>query len=311
MAGRAVNRLLLIVSILICTVSAGFAEAGEKISGIVGEPQGKSVSADSSVVLKPSGDGEVSFDRVGAVYELRFRSFAGQRSLPPERLFNADRVETANQEQPETQFGGVWQRLDPDYSLEIAYSHRSLKQSFLESTDILTKRGFEDQYLYSIDIAPSVIFSDRYTLKLTYSFIPEQRNFPGSTVLTFQNERIILNDVNRFSGHALSAAAAYSVPVTDGISAAIHLGFERMMLDVEETMQYHPDDPFARNFSIITLPFRKRQVTYANPYAGLSAEFQLGRISLNTGYQLHLYQLELVSSSNFYISLGVRFGEWF
>lgn len=281
MAGRAVNRILLIIVIFLCSLSSGFSERVQ----------------DREEVLSQSAKEIYLMGKVHAD-SMQSRTYS-------------DRLNIRFQEAPESRIREIMGMFDPDFSLEISYNNRNLKESFLVNNSILSERGFGDQFLYSIDISPSVIFSDRFILEFTYSSIPDQRNFPNTTVLNFEKERVILNEVNRYNGHALAISSAYSLPITEGIRAAFHLGVVRMRLNVDETLQYHPDDPFVRNYSIVTLPFKKREITYSNPFVGLSAEFQLQSIRLTTGYQLQLYGFDEVSSSNFYISLGVRFSDLF
>lgn len=281
MAGRAAHRILLITAIVFCSFSSGFAEKvqdREEVPGL----------SEQGFLLT----GEVDQDSLQIVVD-------------------AGRMPIRFQEAPVSRFREIMGNLDPDFSLEISYNNRNLKEPFLVNNSILSERGFGDQFLYTIDITPSVILMDQFALEFTYSAVPEQRNFPNSTVLSFESEMVILNEVNRYSGHALGISTAYSQPIIDGIRASFHLGVARMRLNVDETLQYHPDDPFVRNYEIVTLPFRKRQVTYSNPFVGLSAEFKLQSIRLRTGYQLHLYEFEEVSSSSFYISLGTRFGDLF
>lgn len=281
MAGRAVNRILLIATMLLGSVSHSFAEAEQGTEGA------REQSSSDKVLLEELGADSIQLN-------LSLRS-----------------MDIRLQEVPKSRFRELNERLVPDFSLGISYNNRSMNQSFLENNSILSKKGFDDQFLYTIDITPALIILDQFALEFTYSSIPDQRNFPNSSVLNFESERIVLNEVNRYSGHALSISTAYSVPITEGIQVAVQVGIASMKLNIEETMQYHPDDPFARNYSIETLPFKKRQVTYSNPFAGLSAEFQLRSIRLSTGYQIQLYELEEVSSTNFYISLGVRLRDLF
>jgi len=281
MAGRAFNRILLIAAILICSYSIGFAESGQNV-------------ADKWELTST---------------EKCFSEGFQADSVHSELLLRSDDIRF--QESFNSRFRDLYEQLDPDFYLGISYNNRSLSGSFLENNSILSNQGFENQFLYSIDITPAVIILDQFSLEFTYSSIPDQRNFPNSTVLDFESERIILNEVNRYSGHALTISSAYSVPIVVGVRAAVHFGISRMKLNVEETMQYHPDDPFAPDYSITTLPFRKKEVIYSNPFAGLSAEFQLRSIRLTTGYQIQLYKLEEVSSSNFYIALGLRLKDLF
>lgn len=281
MAGRAINRILLIAIMMLCSVYIGFAESGQG----------------SEVVSGLESSNKVHMERVQA----------DSMSMD----FQVRSMNMQMQEAPESRFRELYEQLETDFSFGISYNNRSLNRSFLENNSILSKKGFDDQFLYTIDISPAVIFLDQFVIEFTYSSIPDQRNFPSSTVLNFESERIILNEVNRYSGHALAFSTAYSVPIVEGVRVAVHAGISSLKLNVEETMQYHPDDPFARDYSIVTLPFRKREVTYSNPFAGLSAEFQLRSVRLSTGYQIQLYQLEEVSSTNFYISLGVRFRDLF
>tara|TARA_R100001143_G_C3361139_1_gene136019 strand:- start:16131 stop:16937 length:807 start_codon:yes stop_codon:yes gene_type:complete len=266
---------------LLCSVYVGYAKSGQDLKG---------------------NSGQIITDRM---ISERVEMDSVQINLP----LNSWDIQM--QETSESRFRELYEQLETDFSLGISYNNRSLNRSFLENNSILSKKGFEDQFLYSIDISPAVILLDQFVLEFTYSSIPEQRNFPSSTVLNFESERVILNEVNRYSGHALAFSTAYTVPIIEGVRAAVHAGISSLKLNVEETMQYHPDDPFARDYTIVTLPFRKRVVTYSNPFAGLSAEFQLRSVRVSTGYQIQLYQLEEVSSTNFYISLGVRFRDLF
>lgn len=275
MAGRAGNRILLITVVIAFSFSSGFAQSEQE-------------------------RGDVSVKVVNETIVMEEMMYIGSMT-----------INTRFQEAEESRFSEILRVLNPDFSLEISYNNRNLKALFLEDNLILSDRGFGDQFLYSVDFTPSVIFLDRYSLEFTYSSIPDQSNFPGSSVLSFETERIILNEVNRYSGHAVSISSAYSQPITESIFASLQLGVTRMRLNVDETLQYHPDDPFARNYSIVTLPFSKRLVTYSNPFIGLSAEFQLQSIRLRTGYQLQLYEFDEVSSSNFYISMGVRLRDLF
>lgn len=281
MAGRAAHRILLIIVIVFCFFSSGYAGKVQEREEIKGQ------FVHGALLMK-----EVSFDslQVGV---------------------HGDETNTLFQDVAESRFRELAGMLSPDFSLEISFNNRNLKELFLVNNSILSDKGFGDQFLYTIDITPSVMFLDRYSLEFTYSAVPKQRNFPNSTVLSFENERVILNEVNRFSGHAFGIAAAFSQPITESIRASFHSGVTRIRLNVEETLQYHPADPFVRNFTIVTLPFRKREVTYSNPFIGLSVEFQLLNIRLRGGYQIHLYEFEEVSSSNFYISLGVRLRDLF
>ncbi len=281
MAGRAVYRILLIAMMMLCSVYNGFAESGQDTEDVSGLESSNKVHME-----------RVQADSMSMDFPLKS-------------------MDIQSQEAPVSRFRELYERFETDFSLEISYNNRSMNRSFLENNLILSKKGFDDQFLFTIDITPAVIFLDQFALEFTYSTIPDQRNFPSSSVLNFESERIILNEVNRYSGHALAISAAYSVPIVVGVRAAVHVGISRMKLNVEETMQYHPVDPFAQDYSIITLPFRKKEVTYSNPFAGLSAEFQLRSVRLSTGYQIQLYQLEEVSSTNFYISLGVRFRDLF
>lgn len=277
MAGRKVYRILLIASMMLFSVSKGIAETGQDTEG--------------------AKKGQLSSERLSKE-EVVLDSLQLNLSIWS--------MDIRLQETPKSRMIELFEKLNPDFSLGISYNNRSVNQSFLENNFILTKKGFDDQFLFSIDITPSVVILDQFALEFTYSSIPEQRNFPNSSILNFETERIILNEVNRYSGHSLSFSTAYSVPIIEGVRAVGQVGIASMKLNVEETMQYHPDDPFAANYSIVTLPFRKRQVTYSNPFAGLSAEFQLRSVRISTGYQIQLYELEEVSSTNFYISIGVR-----
>lgn len=279
MAGRAIHRILLITAVVFFSYSSSYAEKGEDWRV---EPE---FSEKETLLME-----EVPVDTVlGGDFK--------------------NSMDIRFQEVPGSRLSEIMDLLDPDFSLKVSFNNRNLKESFLENNLILGERGFGDQILYSIDFTPSVIFSDRFALEFTYSSIPVQRNFPNSTVLSFESQRIILNEVNGFSGHAIAISSSYTQPIVEGIRATFQLGAARMRLNVEETLQYHPDDPFASNYRIVTLPYRKRVVTYSNPFVGLSAEFQLQSIRLSTGYQLQLYGFDEVSSSNFYISLGVRLSD--
>lgn len=281
MAGRKGYRILLIAMMLLGSVSISFAEEGQGTEGSIGEGSSERVHIE-----------KMESDSLQLGYSV-------------------NRMNIFLQEAPKSRIRELYEELDPDFSLGISYNNRSMNRSFLENNSILSKKGFDDQFLYTIDITPTIIILDQFALEFTYSSIPNQRNFPNSFILNFESERIILNEVNRYSGHALAFSTAYSVPIIEGVRASVQVGIASMKLNVEETMQYHPDDPFALNYSITTLPFRKRQVTYSNPFAGLSAEFQLRSLRLSTGYQIQLYKLEEVSSTNFYISMGVRFRDLF
>lgn len=276
MAGRAIHRILLIAMIILYSVSDGFTKSGQNREGTMAQEINE----------------KVLLERVQA------DSLSSDLSIIS--------TDILLQQAPKSRLRELYEKFEPDFSLGISYNNRSLSSSFLENNSILSKKGFDDPFLYTIDITPSVIILDQFAFEFTYSVIPDQRNFPNSTVLNFELETIILNEVNRYSGHTLAFSTAYFVPVIEGVRAAVHAGIASMKLNVEETMRYHPDDPFAPNYSIVTFPFRKRQVTYSNPFAALSAEFQLRSVRLSTGYQIRLYQLEEVSSTSFYISLGVR-----
>ena len=277
MAGRAFYRILLICTILLSPVSVCFAVSGQELMSTIQQSSSEMLLFEDVVI--DSTESGVSWDR----------------------------IEIQVQEEPRSQFRELYEFLKPDFSIGISYNNRNLSNSFLENNSILSEKGFDNQFLYSIDITPAVIILDQFSLEFTYSSIPDQRNFPNSSILNFESDRrIVLNEVNRFSGRALAISMSYSVPITEGVQVGAHFGIASLKLNVEEAMQYHPDDPFARDFSIVTLPFRKREVSYSNPFAGLSAEFQLRSIRLRTGYQIQLYELEEVSSTNLYISLGVR-----
>lgn len=277
MAGRAFYRILLISTVLLCFVSVCFAVSEQDLKGA-----NQQLSSKKLLIEEVDADSILSDD-------------------------SRNRNEIQVQEESGSQFRELYEFLTPDFSLGISYNNRSLSNSFLENNSILSEKGFDNQFLFSIDITPAVIILDQFSLEFTYSSIPDQKNFPNSSILNFESERrIVLNEVNRFSGRSLAISTAYSVPITEGIQLAAHFGIASLKLNVEETMQYHPVDPFARDFSIVTLPFRKREVSYSNPFAGISAEFQLRSIRLRTGYQIQFYELEEVSSTNLYISIGVR-----
>lgn len=276
MAGIAVHRIFLISTMFLSSVAYCFAETEQdKVSGW-------EHSRGDKIHLERAETDTVYLD------------------------LSLDSLDVRLQDTPKSQFRELYEFLTPDFSIGISYNNRSMNNSFLENNSILSKKGFDNQFLFTIDITPAVIILNQFALEFTYSAIPDQRNFPNSSILNFESERIVLNEVNRYSGRAMAISTAYSVPVMEGVRAAVHVGITSMKLNVEETMQYHPDDPFARNYSIVTLLFRKREVTYSNPVAGLSAEFQLRSVRVSTGYQIQLYGLEEVSSTNFYISLGVR-----
>lgn len=202
-------------------------------------------------------------------------------------------------------------RLQLDYSLQISYSHRVLRHAFLSSTDIFIRSENDDQFLYSIDINPSLILSDRIALNFIYSYIPEQDNFSGPGVMDFEVQQTIVDNVNRFSGQALSLSGSYVVPMNDWIRISMELGFTHMRLDTEEVVRYHPSDPFLRSFRVVRLVMSKKRATYTHPFIGLNTEFQLRNLRLSFGYQHHVYQLDQASSSNFTVSLGARFRDLF
>lgn len=281
MAGRAFYRILLIAVMIFCPLSSGFAEEGQGSEGAREQSIGKKMHLD---IL---GADSLLHDHSLRVVDIRL------------------------QDSPKSRIRELNELLTPDFSLRISYNNRSMNQSFLENNSILSNKGFDNQFLFTIDITPAVIILNQFALEVTYSSIPDQRNFPNTSILDFESRRIVLNEVNRYSGNALSISTAYSMQIIEGIRVAVQVGIASMSLSVEETVQYHPVDPFVRNYSIVTLPFKKRQVSYSNPFAGLSAEFQLRSVRLSTGYQVQLYELEEVSSTNFYISLGVRFRDLF
>lgn len=202
-------------------------------------------------------------------------------------------------------------RLQLDYSLQISYSHRVLRDSFLQSSEIFIRSENDDQFLYSIDFKPSLIISDRIALNVIYSYIPEQDNFSGSDVMDFEVQQTVVDNVNRFSGNALSLSGSYAVPMNEWIQVSMELGFTHMRLNTEEVVRYHPSDPYLRSFRVVRLLVSKKRATYTNPFIGLGTEFQLRNLRLNFGYQHHVYQLDQASSSNFTISLGTRFSDLF
>ena len=222
---------------------------------------------------------------------------------------------TITEKDSEKGFGGIADnnlqqgisRLELDYSLRISYSHRLLRDAFLQNADIFIRSENDDQFLYSIDIKPSLIISDRIALNFIYSFIPEQENFSGSGVIDFEVQQTIVDNVNRFSGRAISLSGAYAVPINDWIRVSMELGFTHMRLNTEEMVRYHPSDPYLRSFRVVRLVVSKKEATYTNPFIGLGTEFQLRNLRLGLDYQHHVYQMDQASSSNFTISLGVRF----
>lgn len=202
-------------------------------------------------------------------------------------------------------------KLELDYSLRISYSHRLLRDAFLQNADIFLRSENDDQFLYSIDIKPSLIISDRIALNFIYSLIPEQENFSGSGVIDFEVQQTIVDNVNRFNGRAVSLSGAYAVPINEWIRVSMELGFTHMRLNTEEMVRYHPSDPYLRSFRVVRLVVSKKKATYTNPFIGLGTEFQLRNLRLGLDYQHQVYQMDQASSSNFTISLGVRFRDLF
>ncbi|TVP98245.1 MAG: hypothetical protein EA359_18545 [Balneolaceae bacterium] len=198
---------------------------------------------------------------------------------------------------------------ESDFSLTIGYHTRMMNPSFIRDSDLFIKSGGSDQYLYLVEIKPAVIFYDRVAIEFSYSFIPDQSNFSEPVVLDFESSRTVANEMIRYQGHSISMSAAYFLPVTQAIRAGLHLGYSRVALNLDERVRYHPADPFALNYRVVRLPVNNSRVIISSPFASLSAEFQLRRVRLNTGYEIHLFRPDQVSMSGFYISLGVRLGD--
>lgn len=201
--------------------------------------------------------------------------------------------------------------LQLDYSLKFSYGHRLLRSTFLQEADIFLSGETEDQFLYSIDINPSLIIFDRIALNFIYSYLPEQENFSGSGVLDFEVQQTIVDNVNRFSGRALSVSGSYSLPINDWIWFSMELGFTHMRLNTEEVVRYHPSDPFLPSFRIVRLTMNKKRADYTHPFIGVGGEFKLQKVRLGLGYQHQVYQLDQASSSGFTVSMGVRFSDLF
>lgn len=116
-------------------------------------------------------------------------------------------MDTRFQEAPKSRISELNEQLIPDFSLGISYNNRSLNRSFLENNSILSKKGFEDQFLFTIDISPAVIILDQFALEFTYSAIPHifiksNQNFIKYLLTLIQHflgfKQLIINSIIRF-----------------------------------------------------------------------------------------------------------------